>query len=86
MNNAGTLTHGGNGDALGIISMVNYTLDKYKGDKSKVFVMGGSSGAMMTNVMVGSYPEVFEAGAAYSGVAFACFAGSKSDPSKSSLV
>jgi poly(3-hydroxybutyrate) depolymerase len=60
--------------------MVNYTLAKYNGDKSKVYVMGGSSGAMMANVMVGSYPDVFEAGAAYSGVAFACFAGSKSDP------
>ena len=60
--------------------MVNYTLAKYNGDKSKVYVMGGSSGAMMANVMVGSYPDVFEAGAAYSGTAFACFAGSKSDP------
>jgi poly(hydroxyalkanoate) depolymerase family esterase len=80
VNNAGSLTHGGNGDALGIISMVNYTLNKYNGDKTKVFVMGGSSGAMMANVMVGSYPDVFEAGAAYSGTAFACFAGSKSDP------
>jgi acetylxylan esterase len=80
VNNAGSLTHGGNGDALGIVSMVNYTLEKYNGDKSKVYVMGGSSGAMMSNVMVGSYPDVFEAGAAYSGTAFACFAGSKSDP------
>lgn len=55
--------------------MVNYTLDKYSGDASKVYVMGGSSGAMMTNVMAGSYPDVFEAGAAFSGVAHACFAG-----------
>lgn len=60
--------------------MVNYALETYNGDPAKVFVMGGSSGAMMSNVMVGSYPEVFEAGAAYSGTAFACFAGSKSDP------
>lgn len=60
--------------------MLNYTLSKYNGDKSKVYVMGGSSGAMMSNVMVGSYPDVFEAGAAYSGTAFACFAGSKGDP------
>lgn len=29
----------------------------------------------MTNVMAGSYPDVFEAGAAFSGVAHACFAG-----------
>ena len=31
--------------------MVNYTLAQYSGDKDKVFVTGGSSGAMMTNVM-----------------------------------
>lgn len=60
--------------------MVDYTITKYSADKSKIFVMGGSSGAMMTNVMVGSYPDRFAAGAAYSGTAFACFAGSKSDP------
>ena len=60
--------------------MVNYTLTKYTADASRVFVMGGSSGAMMTNVMAGSYPDVFEAGAAYSGTPFACFAGSKGDP------
>lgn len=58
--------------------MVNYTLAQYKGDASKVFVMGGSSGAMMTNVMAGSYPDVFAAGAAFSGVAHACFAGAPS--------
>ncbi|KAI0406359.1 Alpha/Beta hydrolase protein [Xylaria palmicola] len=80
VNNAGSLTHGGSGDALGIMSMVNYTLEKYHGDKSKIYVMGGSSGAMMTNVLAGAYPDVFEAGAAYSGAAFACFAGSKADP------
>jgi acetylxylan esterase len=55
--------------------MVNYTLAKYNGDAKKVYVMGSSSGAMMTNAMAGTYPEVFEAGAAYSGVAHACFAG-----------
>lgn len=80
MNRAATLTHGAGGDALGIVSMVNYTLSKYNGDASKVYVMGGSSGAMMTNVMAGSYPDVFEAGAVFSGTAHACFAGSTSDP------
>jgi len=73
--NPASLTHNGGGDAGGIVSMVNYTLQQYKGDSSKVFVMGGSSGAMMTNVMAGSYPDVFAAGAAFSGVAHACFAG-----------
>ncbi|KAK0724138.1 Alpha/Beta hydrolase protein [Lasiosphaeris hirsuta] len=69
--NKASLTHGAGGDALGIVSMVNYTLAKYSGDKDRVYVMGSSSGGMMTNVMAGSYPDVFEAG-----VAHACFAGS----------
>ncbi|TPX17529.1 uncharacterized protein E0L32_003172 [Thyridium curvatum] len=76
--NKDSLTHGAGGDAGGIISMVNYTLEKYNGDPTKVYVMGSSSGAMMTNVLAGSYPDVFEAGAAFSGVAFACFAGAPS--------
>jgi acetylxylan esterase len=70
--NPASLTHGQGGDALGIVNMVNYTLAKYKGDPAKVFVMGSSSGAMMTNVLAGSYPDVFEAGAAFSGFAHAC--------------
>ena len=80
VNNPGSLTHGGSGDATGIISMVNYTLTRFSGNAAKVFVMGASSGAMMTNVLAGSYPDVFEAGAAYSGVAFACLAGSTTPP------
>ncbi|KAK4667482.1 Feruloyl esterase B [Podospora pseudopauciseta] len=75
VHNPASLTHNGGGDAGGIISMVNYTLDRYNGNREKVYVMGFSSGGMMTNVMAGSYPEVFEAGAAYSGTAHACFAG-----------
>ena len=74
----GSLTHNGGGDALGIVNMVKYTLNKYSGDPARVYVMGGSSGAMMTNVLAGSYPDVFEAGAAFSGVAHACFAGAPS--------
>lgn len=76
--NAASLTHGQGGDALGIVNMVKYTLDKYQGNADKVYVMGSSSGAMMTNVMAGSYPDVFEAGAAFSGTAHACFAGAPS--------
>ncbi|KAL2129244.1 hypothetical protein VTI74DRAFT_8013 [Chaetomium olivicolor] len=76
--NPASLTHNGGGDAGGIVSMVKYTLQQYKGNASKVYVMGGSSGAMMTNVMAGSYPDVFEAGAAFSGVAHACFFGAPS--------
>ncbi|KAK3386097.1 Alpha/Beta hydrolase protein [Podospora didyma] len=69
-----TLSHNGGGDSLGIVSMVKWTLNKYHGDASRVFVTGVSSGAMMTQVLVGSYPDIFAAGSAFSGVPFGCFA------------
>ena len=74
VSSAETLTHDGGGDSLGIVSMVRWTLDKYNGDKSRVFVTGVSSGGMMTQVLVGAYPDVFAAGAAFAGVPFGCFA------------
>ena len=42
------LTHNGGDDRNSIAIMVIYTLGKYNGDASKVFVTGSSSGAMMT--------------------------------------
>ncbi|KAH6694199.1 carbohydrate esterase family 1 protein [Leptodontidium sp. MPI-SDFR-AT-0119] len=69
-----TLSHNGGGDSQGIVSMVKWTLEKYKGDARRVFSMGTSSGAMMTNVLLGSYPDVFAAGSAWAGVAFGCYA------------
>lgn len=42
------LTHNGGADSNSIVNMVSYTLSKYNGDKSRVFVTGTSSGAMMT--------------------------------------
>ncbi|KAF8647054.1 hypothetical protein AX16_006891 [Volvariella volvacea WC 439] len=70
-----TLTHNGGGDSLAIISMVKYAIANYGVDASKVFMTGTSSGAMMTNVLAGAYPDVFQAGAAFAGVPYACFAG-----------
>ncbi|KAI0025426.1 Alpha/Beta hydrolase protein [Xylariomycetidae sp. FL0641] len=70
-----TLTHEGGGDSLGIVSMVRWTLDQYDGDPKRVFVTGISSGAMMTSVLMGAYPDVFAAGSALAGVPFGCFAG-----------
>ncbi|THV04435.1 putative acetylxylan esterase [Dendrothele bispora CBS 962.96] len=70
-----TLTHNGGGDSQGIASMVQFAIDNYGVDASKVFVTGTSSGAMMTNVMAGSYPDLFAAASIYSGVPFGCFAG-----------
>ena len=69
-----TLTHNGGGDSLGIVSMVKYALARYNGNAKRVFSYGVSSGGMMTNVLLGSYPDVFAAGSAWAGVAFGCYA------------
>ena len=70
-----TLTHNGGGDAQGIVSMVKYAVKTYNADSNRVYASGYSSGGMMTNVLLGSYPDVFKAGAAFAGVPFGCFAG-----------
>jgi poly(hydroxyalkanoate) depolymerase family esterase len=70
----GALTHNGNSDPVGIVSMVQWAEQHSNGDPSRVFVTGASSGGMMTNVLLGDYPDVFKAGAAFMGVPFGCFA------------
>jgi endo-1,4-beta-xylanase len=70
-----SLEHDGGGDSASIVSMVRYALDQHMGDASRVYVTGTSSGAMMTNVLLGAYPDVFRAGAAFAGVPYGCFAG-----------
>jgi acetylxylan esterase len=71
-----SLTHDGGGDSQGLASMVKWALNKYNGDPDKVFVVGGSSGAMEANVLAATYPDVFKGAASYSGVPAACWAGS----------
>ncbi|KAG9229978.1 Alpha/Beta hydrolase protein [Amylocarpus encephaloides] len=71
-----TLTHNGGSDSLSIVNMVKYTLAKYNGDSKRVFATGSSSGAIMTNVLAGAYPDVFAAGAPFSGMPYGCLAGS----------
>jgi poly(hydroxyalkanoate) depolymerase family esterase len=68
------LRRGGGSDPVGIKSMVDWVKTNYDADPSRVFVTGISSGAMMTNVLLGVYPDVFAAGAAFAGVPFGCFA------------
>jgi acetylxylan esterase len=70
----GALTHNGNSDPLAIVSMVRWVEQNRNGDPSRVYVTGASSGGMMTNVLLGDYPDVFSAGAAFMGVPFSCFA------------
>ena len=67
------LSRNGGSDPVGIMSMITYTEQHYGGNPNQVYVTGASSGAMMTNVMLGDYPDVFKAGAAFMGVPFGCF-------------
>lgn len=71
---AGALKHNGTSDPAGIMSMVQWEEQHRNADASRVYATGESSGAMMTNVLLGDYPDVFKAGAAFAGVPFACFA------------
>jgi acetylxylan esterase len=71
-----TLTHNGGGDSIAIASMVKYAIQNYGVDSKRVYMTGSSSGAMMTNVLAGAYPDIFAAGVAFSGVPYGCFAGS----------
>lgn len=64
---------GGGTDAESIVSMVNWTLQRYDGDAGRVYATGASSGGMMTNALLALYPDVFKAGAAFMGVPFGCF-------------
>jgi acetylxylan esterase len=70
----GTFEHNGNSDPVGIVSMVRYVQRHLHASRHQVFATGISSGAMMTNVLLGDYPDVFAAGSVMSGVPFGCFA------------
>jgi poly(hydroxyalkanoate) depolymerase family esterase len=68
------LRRDGGSDPVGIRSMVGYVEQHLNADPERVYVTGASSGAMMTNVLLGDYPDVFKAGAAFMGVPHSCFA------------
>jgi poly(hydroxyalkanoate) depolymerase family esterase len=78
VHSAAALTRDGGSDPVGIRSGIEYAITTYGADRSRVYVTGVSSGAMMTNVLLGNYPDVFQAGAAFAGVPSHCFAGGPS--------
>ncbi|KAJ7636211.1 carbohydrate esterase family 1 and carbohydrate-binding module family 1 protein [Roridomyces roridus] len=71
-----TLTHNGGGDSNSIANMATYAINTYGADLTRIFVTGTSSGAMMTNVLCSTYPEIWRAASVYSGVAAGCFVSS----------
>ncbi|KAG9229893.1 Alpha/Beta hydrolase protein [Amylocarpus encephaloides] len=71
-----SLTRDGGGDSTAIANMIKYAIPQYKVDPTRVYVTGGSSGAMMSNVMAATYPDLIKAVSLYSGVPAGCFVGS----------
>ncbi|KAI0156500.1 carbohydrate esterase family 1 protein [Xylariaceae sp. FL1272] len=71
-----SLSHLGGGDSQAIANMILYAIETYSADASRVYVTGGSSGAMMSNVLAATYPELINAVSLYSGVAAGCFVSS----------
>jgi poly(hydroxyalkanoate) depolymerase family esterase len=68
-----SLTHDGGGDTQAIAQMVKYEVDKRHADAGRVYVMGASSGAMLAEAMLAVYPDIFKAGAEFSGVPAGCW-------------
>src|SRR6185369_3959849 len=69
-----SLTHDGGGDTQGVATMVKYAITKYNADPKRVYAMGGSGGAMLTQALMAVYPDVFRAGSARAGVPAGCWA------------
>lgn len=62
----------GQGEVLSVKQMVDYAVTTYGSDSTKTFVTGLSAGGAMTSTMLGSYPDLFKAGAVVAGVPYKC--------------
>jgi poly(hydroxyalkanoate) depolymerase family esterase len=62
----------GQGQALSIKQMIDWTESHFSIDPARVFATGFSSGGEMTNVMLAAYPDVFVAGGAVAGIPYRC--------------
>jgi poly(hydroxyalkanoate) depolymerase family esterase len=62
----------GGGEAQSIVSMVAWMLQHHALDSNRVWVTGHSAGGYFTSVMLGTYPDVFAAGAEVSGGPYKC--------------
>jgi poly(hydroxyalkanoate) depolymerase family esterase len=60
------------GDSNAIKQMVVYALSKYQANADRVYAAGCSSGAMMTELLLGLYPDIFKAGASFAGMPAGC--------------
>jgi poly(hydroxyalkanoate) depolymerase family esterase len=67
-----TWTRSGGGDSDAIKQMVTYALSQHNGNASRVYSTGDSSGAMMTELLLALYPDIFVGGSAFAGMPAGC--------------
>jgi poly(hydroxyalkanoate) depolymerase family esterase len=69
-----SLTHNGNNnDTRAIVDQVKYAISNKNANANRVYVMGASSGAMVTQALLAAYPDVFKGGAEFAGVPAGCW-------------
>jgi acetylxylan esterase len=68
-----SLTHDGGGDTQAVAQMVKYAIKTYNANPNRVYATGDSSGGMMTQALLGVYPDVFKGGSSFAGVAAGCW-------------
>jgi len=65
-------TRNDGGDSNAIKQMVVYALSKYQANADRVYATGCSSGAMMTELLLALYPDIFKAGSSFAGMPAGC--------------
>lgn len=58
------------GESNTIKEMIQYAIQNFDIDPSKIFVTGISAGGAMSNVLMANYPDLFKSGAVLSGIPF----------------
>lgn len=58
------------GESETIKEMIQYAIQNFDVDPSKIFVTGISAGGAMANVLMANYPDLFKSGAVMSGIPF----------------
>jgi poly(hydroxyalkanoate) depolymerase family esterase len=61
------------GDTKAIVDMVNYEIKTRSANAARVYSIGSSSGAMMTEALLAVYPDVFKGGSEFAGVPAGCW-------------
>ncbi|HET6148842.1 MAG TPA: PHB depolymerase family esterase [Polyangia bacterium] len=67
-----TQTRDGGGDSHAIMQMVRYAIAQNHANANRVYSTGDSSGAMMSELLLALYPDVYKAGAVFAGVPAGC--------------